>query len=83
MYLHLGNNNIIPINEIITILNISSDISEDVKDIIDTAKLDKKLINISEKDKAKSLIVCLDRVYVSPISSTTLYKRGTGFNKEV
>ena len=78
MYIHLGNNHIISSQSIVAILNIEPPISEDLIDIIDNAKLDKKLIDISGKGKEKALIV-----YLSPISSTTLYKRAFSHYKEV
>lgn len=83
MYIHLGNNHIISSQNIIAILNIEPPIAEDLIDIIDTAKMDKNLINISEKGKEKTLIVCDNKVYLSPISSTTLYKRALSHYKEV
>ena len=83
MYIHLGNNHIISAQNVIAILNMEPPLSEDLKDIIDSAKLDKKLINISEKGKEKALIVCDNKVYLSPISSTTLYKRAFSHYKEV
>jgi len=42
MYIHLGNNHIISSQSIVAILNIEPPISEDLIDIIDNAKLDKK-----------------------------------------
>lgn len=83
MYIHLGNNHIISAQSIIAILNIEPQLSEDLIDIIDMAKLDKKLINVSEKGKEKALIVCDNKVYLSPISSTTLYKRAFNHYKGV
>ena len=83
MYIHLGNNHIISSQNIIAILNIEPPIAEDLIDIIDTAKMDKNLINLSEKGKEKTLIVCDNKVYLSPISSTTLYKRALSHYKEV
>lgn len=83
MYIHLGNNYIIPSENVIAIINIESPTSEDIMDIIDTAKLDRKLEYISEKGKEKALIICDDKVYLSPISSTTLYKRAFSHYKEV
>ncbi|MGR6837257.1 extracellular matrix regulator RemB [Syntrophomonas erecta] len=82
MYIHLGNNYIISSNDIIAILNIEPPVSEDIKDIIEIAKNDKKIINISEKDKQKALVICDDYVYLSPISSTTLHKRSLNYKKE-
>jgi regulator of extracellular matrix RemA (YlzA/DUF370 family) len=82
MYIHLGNNFIISPERVIAILNIEPPISDDLIDIIDTARLDRKLVYISEKGKEKALIVCNDKVYLSPISSTTLYKRTFSHYKE-
>lgn len=76
MYIHLGNNYIISAQDIVAILNMNTNLSEDLMDIIEMARLDKKLTNISEEGKEKSLVICNDRVYLSPISSVTLFKRG-------
>ncbi|HNX28219.1 MAG TPA: DUF370 domain-containing protein [Syntrophomonadaceae bacterium] len=83
MYIHLGNNVIIPSVDIIAILNIESPISKDVKEIIEIAKTEKNLINISAKGKEKALIICTEKVYLSPISSTTLFRRAKNFYREV
>lgn len=83
MYIHLGNNYIISSKNIIAILNLEPPISEDIQDIMEIARSDKILINISEKGKEKALIVCDDQVYLSPISSTTLYKRAFNYVREV
>lgn len=83
MYIHLGNNVVIPVNSIIAILNIEAPYSEDVDDIIHVAMEKKNLVRISENTKEKSLVICDDNVYISPISSTTLYKRSLNQYKEV
>ncbi len=75
MYIHLGNNYVISSKKIISMLNIIPPISNDLKDIIEIARMEKKLVNISEKGKEKTLVVCDDKVYISPISSNTLFKR--------
>lgn len=76
MYIHLGNNYIISAQDVVAILNMNTNLSEDLMDIIELARLDKKLVNISEDGKEKSLVVCKEQVYLSPISSVTLFKRG-------
>lgn len=76
MYIHLGNNYIISAQDVVAILNMNTNLSEDLVDIIDLARFDKKLINISEEGKEKSLVICKDKIYLSPISSVTLFKRG-------
>lgn len=83
MYIHLGNNYVISTTGIIAIINIESPLSEDMEDIIQLAVENKNLVKISEKDKEKSLIICNDNIYISPISSMTLYKRSFNQFKEV
>lgn len=83
MYIHLGNNVIISSVDVVAILNMNSNLSEDIVDIIELARSEKKLINISEEGKEKSLVICKENVYLSPISSVTLFKRGAAYSKEV
>ncbi|HAA09419.1 MAG: extracellular matrix regulator RemB [Syntrophomonadaceae bacterium] len=83
MYIHLGNNYIIYSQNIIAILNLDPPIAEDIQDIMEIARSEKKLVNISEKGKDKSLVICDDKVYLSPISSHTLFKRAALFAQEV
>jgi len=83
MYIHLGSDFIIPASSVIAILNIEGPVSKDLHEIIEIAELDKKLVNISNKDKKKALLICDDKAYISPISSNTLFKRATNFYKEV
>lgn len=83
MYIHLGNNYIISAKNVVAILNLEPPVSEDIQDILEIARSEKNLTNISEKGKEKSMIVCDDQVYLSPISSTTLYKRAFNYVREV
>jgi regulator of extracellular matrix RemA (YlzA/DUF370 family) len=82
MFLHLGNDKVISGDSVIAILNITEPISNDLQEIIENAELEKKLINISKKEKKKALIVCDEGVYLSPISSNTLFKRAIQYHKE-
>jgi len=83
VYIHLGNNYIISSQNIIAILSLEPPLAEDIQDIMEIARAEKKLVPISEKGKDKSLVLCDDKVYLSPISSTTLYKRASLFVQEV
>jgi regulator of extracellular matrix RemA (YlzA/DUF370 family) len=83
MYIHLGNDVVISAVDVIAILNIEKNISPDLKDIIEVAEIERKIVTISKKDKKKALVVCNDRIYISPISSNTLYKRASHYPKEV
>ncbi|MDD4171217.1 MAG: DUF370 domain-containing protein [Syntrophomonas sp.] len=83
MYLHLGDDKVILGDSLIAILNLGDPVSSDLIEIIENAQLEKKLFNISLKDKNKSLVVCNDKLYLSPISSNTLFKRAIYFRREV
>lgn len=83
MYLHLGNDKVISGDSVIAIVNIEEPVSVDIKEIIENAELDKKLVNISKNEKKKAMIICNERVYLSPISSNTLFKRAIQYHKEV
>ncbi len=82
MYVHLGNNYIISGEKIVAFLNYQPPVSDDLKEIVEIARLEKKLINISDIGKEKAVVVCDDKVYLSPISSVTLYKRAFNYYKE-
>ena len=83
MFLHLGNSKVISGNSVIAILNIEDPISNDLREIMENAALERKLINISKNDKKKALVICDEGFYLSPISSNTLYKRSIHHQKEV
>ncbi len=83
MYVHLGNNYIISGEKIVAVLNYQKPVSADLQEIVDIARLENKLINISDNGKEKAVIVCDDKIFLSPISSTTLYKRAFNYYKEV
>ncbi len=82
MYIHLGNNYIISAPSVIAILNYEPPVSNDVRDIVEIARMEKNLVSISEKGKEKAVVICDDKVYLSPISSITLYKRVFNYLKE-
>ncbi|MFA7078388.1 MAG: extracellular matrix/biofilm biosynthesis regulator RemA family protein [Syntrophomonas sp.] len=82
MYLHLGDDTVISGDRLIAILNMEDPVSPDLIEIIENAQLERRLSNISLKDKNKSLVVCNDKLYLSPISSNTLFKRAIYFRRE-
>ncbi|NLV20932.1 MAG: DUF370 domain-containing protein [Syntrophomonadaceae bacterium] len=83
MFIHLGNDVVITSQSLIAIINIEDPWSEDIQDAIDMAEMERKLVTISDQEKKKALVICDDRVYISPISSQTLYKRANNFYGEV
>ncbi|ANE46021.1 hypothetical protein SY83_06675 [Paenibacillus swuensis] len=79
MFIHLGGEKIIRSSELIAIFDIMIESSSKIsKQFIDFAESNKQMETIGEEE-AKSIVVTHDRVYYSPISSTTLKKRANQF----
>jgi extracellular matrix regulatory protein B len=76
MYLHLGGDVLIKKDSVVAIidLEIASEGKNNNK-FLNNIKDNDKLMYITEHGKEKSLIITKDSYYLSPISSTTLYKR--------
>jgi len=75
MFIHLGGEKIIRTNELIAIFDLSIEkISKISKQFISHAEKEKKIEMIGE-EVSKSLVVTINKVYYSPISSNTLKKR--------
>jgi len=83
MFIHLGNDVLISAQSLIAIINIQDPWSEGIQDVIDLAEMERKLVKISDQQKNKTLVICDDCVYISPISSQTLFKRANNFYGEV
>jgi regulator of extracellular matrix RemA (YlzA/DUF370 family) len=83
MFIHLGNDVVVAVQSLIAIINIEDPWSKDIQDVIDLAEMERKLVMISDQEKKKALVICDDGVYISPISSQTLYKRANNFYREV
>lgn len=83
MYMHLGENTVVRLNEIIGIFDIeNTTVSKKTRDFLSFSEKRKEVINVSY-ELPKSFIVCCNKkkekkVYISQISSTTLNKR-SGF----
>ncbi|MGE5423048.1 MAG: extracellular matrix regulator RemB [Ignavibacteriales bacterium] len=75
MYIHLGSDEMLPIGDIIAIINIDPPISNSIKEIIDLAVAERTLYPICDRERAKSLVITTDKIYLSPISTITLFKR--------
>jgi hypothetical protein len=75
MFIHLGGEKIIRATELIAIFDLSMEKTSKIsKQFISNAEKEKKIETIGEED-SKSLVVTLNKVYYSPISSSTLKKR--------
>lgn len=78
MFLHLGENVVIPMREVIAIFDINSTTSMDTKHFLKTAEEEGFIVRITN-DEPKSFILTERNkksiIYLSPISSITLAKR--------
>lgn len=82
MFLHLGRNVVVHMEEIIAIMDMNSTfVSKNTKEFIRTAEEEGFVKRISD-EQIKSIVVTNKIVYFSPISSATLYKRA-GFIKDI
>ncbi len=83
MYMHLGENTVVRLDEIIGIFDMdNTTVSKSTRDFLNFSEKRREVINVSY-ELPKSFIVCSNkrkekRVYISQISSTTLNKR-SGF----
>lgn len=83
MYMHLGENTVVKLDEIVGIFDMdNTTVSKSTRDFLNLSEKRREVINVSY-ELPKSFIVCSNkrkekRVYISQISSTTLNKR-SGF----
>jgi hypothetical protein len=75
LYLHLGNDVIIKKINIIAIINSVNDKSVLNKDFLKIAEIEGKSTKVSDLERTKSMVITDQKIYLSNISSTTLYKR--------
>lgn len=85
MFLHLGENVVIPLKEVIAIFDIDSLESHDSKHFLKIAE-EEGFVKRVNKDRPKSFVLTERNkksiIYLSPISSVTLVKR-SGFVDEL
>ena len=80
MYLHLGNNVSVPLDDIIGIFDLdNASTSRITRTFLRAAEEEGMVITVGE-DLPKSLVVCCprgswQRVYISPLASSTLHGR--------
>jgi hypothetical protein len=76
MFLHIGGDYVVPVEEIIVIIDASlENTSPSTREFIRVAKADKVIVDYSDGDP-KSYVLTDDHLILSPISSGTLQKRG-------
>lgn len=75
MFIHLGEDTVVNDKEIIGVFDIdTSTVNKATRDYLSKAEKDKRVIYVNY-DLPKSFIVCDDKVYISPINTSTINKR--------
>ena len=85
MFLHLGGDIVVKTKTIIAIMDMeTSSVSKITKKFLKIATKEDNVININTYELPKSYVICEEngekKVYVSPISSKTLFKRAENKN---
>ncbi|MDP4125558.1 MAG: DUF370 domain-containing protein [Bacillota bacterium] len=76
MYLHLGGDILVNQDRVVAIIDLETVKKGQINEkFLRKIKNDKTANYISEEGKEKTLIITTEGYYLSPISSTTLYKR--------
>ena len=78
-YLHIGSGRMVPLREVIAVLNAERPLPPDTADVRDKAEAEKKLTPAANDNAVKSLVICENQIYESPISSGTLCKRAMDY----
>ncbi|HHV35373.1 MAG TPA: DUF370 domain-containing protein [Syntrophomonadaceae bacterium] len=79
MYLHIGNEMMIPLEELVMIIDMESgNQTEATEEYLVFASWDKQVVYVSSKINNRSIIITRDKVFYSPISTATLVKRARG-----
>lgn len=81
MYLHLGQNTMVKVKSIVGVFDLdTSTVKKSTKNYVFNAEKEKRVVNVSAENLPKSFVVCAEqneknKIYVSPISTSTLIKR--------
>ncbi len=73
LYIHLGDNFVVPSKEVVMILDRQSSQESPIAEEF-FLKHKGKIVQLANGD-AKSIIITLNKIYFSPLSSSTLKKR--------
>lgn len=79
MYIHLGGEKIIRVMELVAIFDISIEQSSKLSKQFVAGAIKRKDVEIIGEEESKSIVITKQKVYYSPISSSTLKKRAHSF----
>lgn len=80
MFLHIGGEYIVSLDDIVAIIDMErSTISQDTRNFLKESEEEGFIINVDAEEMPKSFVITQEKhkskVYLSPISTTTLFKR--------
>ena len=75
MFLHMGSDVVVPLREVIGVVDLTEKPSQLNSEFLKTAEEEGFVVQLSETPV--SIVICAKNVYLSPISAKTLYKRAT------
>lgn len=73
MFLHIGEDVVVPLKEILSIIDLTKGDSAVNREFLKTAEEEGFVVQLT--GEPVSLVVCGKRIYLSPISAQTLFKR--------
>ena len=73
MFLHIGANVVVPLSDLISIIDLAKNPSQINGEFLNTAEEEGFVVQLSKKPV--SLVVCAQKVYLSSISAQTLSRR--------
>jgi regulator of extracellular matrix RemA (YlzA/DUF370 family) len=75
MFLHIGGDTAVSLEELVAILDLETTKKESTREFLSFAADEKMVVHIGKREREKSIIITSNRIYLSPISATTLLKR--------
>ncbi len=84
MYIHLGQNTAVRLKNVVAVFDMeNTTVSKNSRGFLEQAQKNGEIITVSD-ELPKTYVVCIEngetKVYISPVSSSTLLKR-TGFTE--
>jgi len=80
VFLHLGGNTVIPVKDLVAILNLeTTKQGAATREFLQVVQDEGFIYRVVEPGKEKSFVITSDTIYLSPISAATLTKRAVSF----
>ncbi|RPF47167.1 uncharacterized protein DUF370 [Thermodesulfitimonas autotrophica] len=75
MLLHIGNDTVIPKNDLVAVLAYDTAASSATRSFLRSMRSDGRLIVLTEQGKERSIVITTERIYVTGISCQALKRR--------